>query len=170
MRIAAVRTAAATAVTAVALTLFGGTGVVQAQPGPDGGDQRAGIAAAAPQQAASPAAEEGFVSVPDSYDYNPDANKDVTLHDYCTKSPDEFPAPGADNARFQGPCARHDMCYERNKGGSDDVRNECDDKLLANMGSNCEEYYAWYNPLREACKKTAGTYWAVVKVRTNWPG
>ena len=50
--------------------------------------------------------DRGGVEIPDGYIYNP---KLGSLHDYCTKSPDQFPAPGV-NADFKGACAIHDMC------------------------------------------------------------
>ena len=58
--------------------------------------------------------DRGGVEVPDGYIYNP---KLGSLHDYCTKSPDQFPAPGV-NADFKGACAIHDMCYEKNDGNA----------------------------------------------------
>lgn len=66
-------------------------------------------------------AQSAFVSVPSEYVYDPSGRSGpVALHDYCTSSPDEFPAVGA-NASFRGPCARHDLCY----GTSTDKRT-CD--------------------------------------------
>jgi hypothetical protein len=96
------------------------------------------------------------VKVPSNYVYNP---KLGALHDYCTFAPDEFPAPGAANADFRGPCARHDLCY----AGSA-TKKSCDTALRSNMFRNCEHYYGPYNPLRTACKTTAVVYWAAVVV------
>jgi hypothetical protein len=97
-----------------------------------------------------------FVGVPDGYVYDPSLG---ALNDYCTSSPDEFPAPLADNADFRGPCARHDICY-----GSGADQFGCDNALWSDMVTNCEFTYAWYNPLRGACIDTAGVYWAAVVV------
>jgi hypothetical protein len=94
------------------------------------------------------------VTVPSIYVYNPALG---TLHDYCTGAPDEFPAPAAANADFRGPCARHDLCY-----GNKTLKSTCDNALRADMYTNCQYYYSWYNPLRPACEATADIYWLVV--------
>lgn len=103
----------------------------------------------------------GHVTIPSNYRYAPNTTYQRTLHDYCTKSPDSFSGPGK-NADFRGPCARHDMCiqYKQKK------RSSCDADLLKNMKSECSYQYAWYNPQRAACSKTAEVYWAVVRVKT----
>jgi hypothetical protein len=98
------------------------------------------------------------VTVPSNYVYKPALG---TLHDYCTNAPDEFPAPGAANADFRGPCARHDLCY-----GSSTVNSVCDRHLRANMYANCQHYYSWYNPLRVLCEATADVYWVAVVAAT----
>jgi hypothetical protein len=95
------------------------------------------------------------VTVPANYVYNPALG---SFHDYCTLAPDEFPAPGAPNADFRGPCARHDLCYE----GATTSRFSCDNTLLGNMYRNCEHYYGVFSLLRAACKTTALVYWAAV--------
>jgi hypothetical protein len=95
------------------------------------------------------------VTVPANYVYNPALG---SFHDYCTLAPDEFPAPGAPNADFRGPCARHDLCYE----GATTSRFSCDNTLLRNMYRNCEHYYGVFSVLRAACKTTALVYWAAV--------
>lgn len=105
-----------------------------------------------PATAAS--ADSAYVRVPRNYVYNPALG---SLHDYCTSSPDEFPAPGAPNANFRGPCARHDLCY----AGSTS-KFTCDNRLWADMRTNCAYLYSWYNPLRDACNGTANIYWAAV--------
>lgn len=99
-------------------------------------------------------AETRFVGVPKNYVYDPDRG---ALHDYCTRAPDEFPAPGAANANFRGPCARHDLCYS-----SRTSKFTCDNRLRDDMRTNCAYQYAWYNPLRRACYRTANVYWAAV--------
>lgn len=96
----------------------------------------------------------GYVGVPSNYIYNPRLG---ARHDYCTGSPDEFPAPIGNNADFRGPCARHDMCYD-----STTSKWTCDNRLFDNMVSNCDYWYSWYNPNRLACRNTAFIYWTVV--------
>jgi hypothetical protein len=103
-------------------------------------------------------AGERFVSVPSNYVYDTSGRSGkVTLHDYCTKSPDEFPNPFGKNADFRGPCARHDMCYS----GSTDEK-VCDARLWRDMISNCKYTYGFFNPTRRACYRTAAIYFAVV--------
>ena len=102
--------------------------------------------------------QKAYVSVPSNYVYNPRLG---SLHDYCTKSPDEFPNPAGANANFRGPCARHDLCY----GGSTS-KFTCDNRLRSDMRSNCAYTYAWYNPVRSACYRTADIYWAAVVIAT----
>ncbi|MFM2418154.1 MAG: hypothetical protein RL385_2877 [Pseudomonadota bacterium] len=99
-------------------------------------------------------ASKPFVGIPANYVYNP---KLGALHDYCTKSPDEFPAPFASNANFRGPCARHDLCY----GGNTD-KKVCDNNLFRDMSTNCIYEYGSVNPLRYQCFETAALYWAAV--------
>ena len=116
-------------------------------------------ASATPESRSSEAAttrlaDGDVVGVPAEYVYDPALG---ALHDYCTSSPDEFPAPAADNADFRGPCARHDICYGN---GSDQFA--CDNSLWSDMVTNCEYQYAWYNPLRAACIDTANIYWVAV--------
>ncbi|MGI8459426.1 MAG: hypothetical protein ACR2LI_15130 [Propionibacteriaceae bacterium] len=103
------------------------------------------------------------ITVPKNYVYNPKAKHQRTLHDYCTKSPDEFPAPGT-NANFRGPCARHDMCIQYRQATK---RSVCDSRLLANLKSECRWTYSGRFDLRRgACLTTAHAYWLVVRART----
>lgn len=95
-----------------------------------------------------------YVGIPSNYVYNPSLG---SLHDYCTSSPDEFPNPTGSNANFRGPCARHDLCYA---GSTSEFT--CDNRLLADMRSNCAYSYSWYNPTREACYRTADLSWTAV--------
>jgi len=127
------------------------TAAVAAAPAP-------ALAAPAPLLAAKAS---GHITVPSNYVYNPKAKKQKTLHDYCTKSPDSFSAPGK-NANFRGPCARHDMCiqYKQKK------RSSCDSALLSNMKSECKYTYGTFDARRYPCLSTAATYWAVVRVKT----
>ena len=106
-----------------------------------------------------------YVGVPSNYIYNLNHVR-KTLHDYCTKSPDEFPNPIGANANFRGPCARHDMCFE-NRSSS---QYTCNNNLRSNMRSNCEYQYAWYSPTRGVCYDTANIYWIAVTANTIWPG
>jgi hypothetical protein len=96
------------------------------------------------------------VTVPAEYVYDPSLGY---LHDYCTFSPDEFPAPAAPNADFRGPCARHDLCY----AGSTD-QFVCDNALRKDMYTNCDYYYSGFSLLRPLCKATADVYWAAVVI------
>jgi hypothetical protein len=100
------------------------------------------------------AAASDFVSVPSGYVYNPSLGG---RHDYCTNSPDEFPAPIGKNAKFQGPCARHDMCYD-----SSTDKKVCDLRLARDMRTNCAHAYGVLNPNRAACYATANLYLAAV--------
>jgi hypothetical protein len=100
------------------------------------------------------AARPAKVTVPANYVYNPALG---VLHDYCTASPDEFPAPGAPNADFRGPCARHDLCYA---GSTSEFT--CDNRLLADLRQNCAHYYDPHTALLATCRATALVYWAAV--------
>jgi len=104
------------------------------------------------------------VTIPSNYVYNPNATRQRTLHDYCSYSPDEFPAPGT-NANFRGPCARHDMCYQYHQK----TQSGCDNQLFSHLKNECTYTYAWYDPRRGACIETAGIYWAAVTIHTIWP-
>ncbi len=106
----------------------------------------------------TPGLAKAYVGVPSNYVYNPSLG---SRHDYCTSSPDEFPNPVGANADFRGPCARHDLCY-----GSSTSKFTCDNRLWTDMRSNCAHWYAWYNPARAACYRTADVYWAAVVVAT----
>lgn len=106
----------------------------------------------------------GYVGVPSNYVYNLNHPR-RTLHDYCTKSPDEFPNPVGANANFRGPCARHDMCFEQRQAS----QFTCNNRLWSDMKSNCEYTYAWYNPVRASCISTANVYWVAVTANTLWP-
>lgn len=77
--------------------------------------------------------------MPSNYTYDPSLGAD---HDYCTDSPDQFPNPVGSNAPFEGPCARHDMCYE----GDVESKFKCDKEFLDAMDTNCNDTYDWYNP------------------------
>lgn len=114
--------------------------------------------AAASSAAAAASLAGAFVSVPSNYVYNPALG---SLHDYCTSSPDEFPAPFGANADFRGPCARHDLCYA---GSTSEFT--CDNGLRSDMRTNCAYTYGSTNPNRYACYATADIYWAAVVIAT----
>jgi hypothetical protein len=101
----------------------------------------------------------GHVSIPARYVYNPNTNKQRTLHDYCTKSPDNF--RGAD---FRGPCARHDLCIM----DRDVKRSTCDARFLDNIMQECSHTYDKFleKPIKVLCQDTALTYYAVVRAKT----
>ena len=102
--------------------------------------------------------DRGGVEIPDGYIYNP---KLGSLHDYCTKSPDQFPAPGV-NADFKGACAIHDMCYEKNDGNASGMRN-CDSNFRNNLITVCENVYTSGVDLRrEKCIDVALVYYVAV--------
>ena len=102
--------------------------------------------------------DRGGVEVPDGYIYNP---KLGSLHDYCTKSPDQFPAPGV-NADFKGACAIHDMCYEKNDGNDSGMRN-CDSNFRNNLITVCENVYtSGVDPRRGKCIDVALVYYGAV--------
>ena len=102
--------------------------------------------------------DRGGVEVPDGYIYNP---KLGSLHDYCTKSPDQFPAPGV-NADFKGACAIHDMCYEKNDGNASGMRN-CDSNFRNNLITVCENVYtSGADPRRGKCIDVALVYYVAV--------
>ena len=98
-----------------------------------------------------------YVGVPSNYKYGTQYSP-RSLHDYCTKSPDEFPNAFGTNASFRGPCARHDLCYQYHSSS----KAGCDNALYSNMVSNCNYYYSTFNPVRATCIATARVYWAAV--------
>lgn len=124
--------------------------------------QYTGIASETVDASGIPA--KAYVGIPSNYVYNLNHPR-KTLHDYCTKSPDEFPNPVGANANFRGPCARHDMCFEQRQAS----QFTCNNRLWSNLVSNCEHYYAWYNPVRQSCVNTAHVYWIAVTANTLWP-
>ncbi|RRQ14101.1 phospholipase A2 [Corynebacterium bovis] len=102
----------------------------------------------------------GDIEVPPEYVYNPDSGG---LHDYCTNSPDQFPAPG-ENADFSGACAKHDLCYENTNRNDKNGMRTCDSNLRNDLIRVCESVYTSHvDPRRSACQSTAlGYYGAVV--------
>jgi len=114
------------------------------------------------------------VNVPSDYVYDPDCHQMPQgrhcenwryMHDYCSKSPDELPSPGA-NADFRGPCARHDQCLER--GGTN---NFCNNQLWTDMGQQCKYTYGSADPRMQYCLTNADVYFvAVTAVQPPFPG
>ncbi|WP_244280436.1 LGFP repeat-containing protein [Corynebacterium liangguodongii] len=110
----------------------------------------------------------GTITIPPSYDYWAciDGFRDwphAGYHDYCTKSPDQFPAPGK-NAEFSGACARHDQCME-----ASDTRGQgygaCNNQLFREMDTVCTSVYPKSDARRGGCTKFRNTYWAAVTGR-----
>lgn len=102
----------------------------------------------------------GGIEIPADYHYT-----GVTgdhLHDFCSRSPDEFPAPGI-NANFRGACAIHDICYDENTAGRNGMRT-CDSNFRNNLMRVCEGVYQGFieNPRRQSCRSTALGYYAFV--------
>jgi hypothetical protein len=128
--------------------------------------------ASAAQPARAPKAARGtdltaarccHITIPSNYVYNPDGpNK--SLHDYCTSSPDQFPAPG-DNADFRGSCARHDLCYQYHQRS----QLGCDNQFGSHLQQECTYQYGSLDPRRGACQNTASVYYAAVVAHTLWP-
>lgn len=105
------------------------------------------------------ASNRGGIEVPAGYIYNPSMGP---LHDYCTNSPDQFPAPG-DNADFSGACARHDMCYERTSRSDKNGMRTCDSNFRNDLMRVCEAVYTSnVDPRRNSCRSTALSYYAAV--------
>ncbi|MER0070176.1 hypothetical protein ABRP93_03435 [Corynebacterium sp. KPL2850] len=97
------------------------------------------------------------IEPPPGYVYDPSKG---SLNDYCTKSPDQFPAPG-DNADFSGACAKHDMCYGAHQNPSERV--DCNVQLNKDMVHICKSVYPNVaDPRRGGCLATAATYFAAV--------
>lgn len=102
--------------------------------------------------------DRGGVEVPDGYVYDPSRG---ALHDYCTNSPDQFPALGV-NADFSGACAIHDMCYEKDYGNAD-AMVACDTAFLKNLRTVCKAVYtSALDPRLSGCLNTADTYYKAV--------
>lgn len=74
---------------------------------------------------------------------------------------------GDANTRFRPACNQHDFGYRnyRKFGMANEWnRLKIDSKFYSNMLSICSANYAWYNPLRYACNKSAETYYNAVRV------
>lgn len=102
----------------------------------------------------------GGIEIPGNYCYTGVTGD--TLHDFCTKSPDEWPSPGA-NANFRGACSQHDLCYEANTGNPNEMRT-CDSNFRNNLMRVCEGVYTGVvdNARRQPCRSTALGYYSAV--------
>lgn len=86
-------------------------------------------------------------------------------HDYCTMSPDSYPTVPGRTVTFQGPCARHDMCYDSNPTSPPNfdkpqARYDCDDQFGNNMAANCNAELAGFLYLaqRGGCLSAVALY------------
>ena len=104
------------------------------------------------------------ITIPGSYVYAPNTNHQRTLHDYCSYSPDEYHTVGR-NADFRGPCSRHDLCYQHRQRS----QSGCDIQFYRHLLQECTYTYAWYDPRRSGCIRTATVYYAAVAAHTLWP-
>ncbi|GIF12835.1 RHS repeat-associated core domain-containing protein [Actinoplanes teichomyceticus] len=93
---------------------------------------------------------ESEVTVPALYIYKPSLG---SLHDFCTKAPDSY-----FRANFRGPCARHDMCYER----PGKRKAYCDSTFHSHLMNNCRYAYGRFNPMRQSCYGIADKYYLAV--------
>lgn len=102
----------------------------------------------------------GGIEIPDDYYYSGVTGD--TLHEFCTKSPDEFPSPGA-NTNFRGACAQHDMCYEAVEPDAAGMRT-CDSDFRNNLLRVCEGVYTGFidKLRRDSCSSTAIGYYSAV--------
>lgn len=106
------------------------------------------------------------VPVPPEYVYNP---KLGPRHDFCTWSSDE---PVINNKQlkrrtvdFRGPCARHDLCYDRsaNKAG-------CDNQFKRDLDQQCDfTFQGDTTGYLDYCRGRAQAYYAGV-VAGGTPG
>lgn len=115
------------------------------------------------------------VAVPDDYVLDPERkfmqpNDDKDLyagrHDYCS-------TPGLNvnqyrKADWRGPCARHDMCYDRNPNRPPNVKSEgkkeCDEQFKRDLYFTCDGYSGfWWSADGVACRRQADVYYQSVK-------
>ncbi len=102
------------------------------------------------------------VGVPAGYIYNPQLSPSAR-HDYCTKSPDQFPSPGL-NADFSRACARHDICMDRADAAGIGYGG-CNNQLWEDMGTVCRNVYSSGDPRRLGCEQFRATYFVAVTTR-----
>lgn len=105
----------------------------------------------------------GGVPVPSDYEYDTNLG---TLNDFCTLSPDDYNGPGDLDASFRGPCARHDMCYDRNiyENGEHFQLGfmECNRKFKQDLQTVCTNVYTSVDPRRSDCMLTGRLYYDAV--------
>lgn len=117
-----------------------------------------------------------YVGVPSNYHYDPlyTPVKYRFQHDYCSLSPDSWGVKPL-YVNFRGPCAIHDMCYERyndwSKQDKINARNRhCQDPFHSNMRANCNHQLS--GKLRTVhrleCRAVARGYYATVKRAVSW--
>ncbi|GAB17642.1 hypothetical protein GOEFS_036_00810 [Gordonia effusa NBRC 100432] len=99
------------------------------------------------------------VPIPTNYRYDGPGTKDAR-HDYCSYSPDQYPAPGR-NANFSGACARHDMCYDAADAANQGYAG-CNNALWVDMTTVCSHQYKIYDLRRQGCLRAADVYWIAV--------
>lgn len=117
-------------------------------------------------------------SIPSNYVYDPNCARIQAnspggcdaykfRHDYCSQSPDSYPSPPGINrtVSFQGPCARHDMCYDSNPTSPPNfdkpqARYDCDNQFGDNMAANCNAELAGFAYLaqRAGCLSAVAIY------------
>lgn len=103
------------------------------------------------KNSASGGTAKAYVGVPPEYVYAPDNGSN--LNDYCSNSPDSWA-----KADFRGPCAIHDMCYEK----PGDNSAQCDAELRRNMEANCDVAYVRGTAGSQNCMTVVGIYYAAV--------
>ncbi|KAI8802719.1 hypothetical protein BJ742DRAFT_831839 [Cladochytrium replicatum] len=97
------------------------------------------------------------VSIPPEY-----VNSGVDSHtDFCTASPDTW-----GEADFRGPCARHDLCFDKLIGNGEGEQS-CNNQFLRDLTAECKCAYGSRNPLRYTCISTAHVYFAAVSAATK---
>lgn len=89
------------------------------------------------------------------------------LHDMCTKSLDVMPIQSGFNkyvaVDLRGPCSKHDMCYEKNRGNDWEMM-VCDNQFRRNILTVCDNVFPGAGSIlsRRDCKSIGWTYyWAV---------
>lgn len=90
-------------------------------------------------------------------------------HDYCTMATDTF--RGAD---LRGPCAYHDMCYQRynrfHKSAKVYYRSRCCHRpFLRRLQGNCKSVRGNSRHYRDCRAKAKQMYWAVVTFVASQP-
>ncbi|RJQ80350.1 hypothetical protein D5S17_07735 [Pseudonocardiaceae bacterium YIM PH 21723] len=100
-------------------------------------------------QGSALAADPPFIGVPAGYVYDPSLGN---LHDYCSYSPDWY-----GSVDLRGPCAMHDMCYERKED-----KQRCDQEFRLDIGMNCRYVYREPGIGLNGCYDAAEAYYQAV--------